>query len=1117
MIRDPFYRQIIARLKEGGLDPELFEQCAADLLRAIYPTLVPIRGGADSGMDGAIADGKGEPFPLVSTTGKYVIGNLTRSLRSYLQDARKRRKVVLATSQKLSPKRIANLYERADELGFILVNVYTQEAMADLLYRSPKWCLELLNLTGDPPPLSAVPRTERPLFTHALVGREADLFWIRQNSGDRLLVGQPGSGKTFLLRKLVMEGEGLFVVSENHGEIAVALRAEQPEVLIVDDAQLYRELLKDLRHIRETTGAKFSILASCWPGDKGIIKQALNLPESRVHSLDLLTRDEIVEVIKATGIRGPNQLVRELVDQAEGRPGLAVTLAHLCLQGGVQEVTLGDALSRDVLKFFEPIVGQAASEILAAFSIGGDSGMPMKVVADGLGLKLIEVRNAVTKLAAGGVILDIDQHSLSVRPPALRHALVRDVFFKGAMSLPIERLLAQAPYLPHTARTLIGAKARGAAISQELLIRVLEQSHSEDAWKEYAWLGYSEATWTLKHHPEKIIKSAWPALHNVPELAIPLLLEAAIGDQRPLHSNPEHPLRLVDDWVSAGLPGTGEALRRRKLLFESLQDWLSSGADIEVGLRAFQSVLSPVFKYNVTDPGMGRTVTLRSGYLLIDELLAVQRLWDEALKIIVNVKITDWRSLCDLIEAWGYPGRLGIEIPSEMYNMMRCFTGRMLCDIIPLVKNCSGVLHWASQIAEHLDLEIKIPLDQDFDILYPKRRPEDWEAAEAKQMQAVRELAVKWSKLNPVQVVKRVALIEQEAESADIRWPRWTPFLCAEIAEKVLSPTAWIRAMIDAEVTGDLIGPFLRRAARIHDPGWIELAVACLGHPTFRGSVISLVLTLPDALDDLVTRVFSKMEGYAELVEILCLRNQIPEYLVGRLLRHEDETIASAAAQGEWYAEPEGTIRNSLHKDWRDVVLNRATDDHWLGRILKDNPRLAYDWLGTRLKEQNLVLFRYENALKTAVGALDVDSRLSILRQVPQAYDAAELVACLIDNDLDLYRVLLSDERLRQFHLVPLSGHPEGIWVEKAKLALDKGYSIEEIAHAVHAPYRYFSIRWNGNESDMWADWVERFDRLCSHEDERVRRIGELGKANAKASREEALKRERKEAVYGIR
>ena len=76
MIRDPFYQDIIQGLS-GRLDPELFEQCAADLLRNIYPGLVPISGGSDAGMDGAISDAEGVAFPLVATTQVDVIGNLT--------------------------------------------------------------------------------------------------------------------------------------------------------------------------------------------------------------------------------------------------------------------------------------------------------------------------------------------------------------------------------------------------------------------------------------------------------------------------------------------------------------------------------------------------------------------------------------------------------------------------------------------------------------------------------------------------------------------------------------------------------------------------------------------------------------------------------------------------------------------------------------------------------------------------------------------------------------------------------------------------------------------------------------------------------------------------------
>jgi len=101
MIRDPFYRQIIDGLNQR-LDPELFERCAAALLRHIYPGLVPVRGGDDAGMDGAIADGDGMPIPLISSTGKAVLANVKRSLNSYLKKGGMRRNVIVATSRELT-------------------------------------------------------------------------------------------------------------------------------------------------------------------------------------------------------------------------------------------------------------------------------------------------------------------------------------------------------------------------------------------------------------------------------------------------------------------------------------------------------------------------------------------------------------------------------------------------------------------------------------------------------------------------------------------------------------------------------------------------------------------------------------------------------------------------------------------------------------------------------------------------------------------------------------------------------------------------------------------------------------------------------------------------------
>ena len=109
MIRDPFYRQILERLG-GRLDGDTFEVCASSLLRKDFPTLVPVRGGSDSGMDG-VTD-SGGPF-LICTTGEDVIGNLAKNIKAHLRDEGSRRSVLLATSQELTQKRRANLEKKA--------------------------------------------------------------------------------------------------------------------------------------------------------------------------------------------------------------------------------------------------------------------------------------------------------------------------------------------------------------------------------------------------------------------------------------------------------------------------------------------------------------------------------------------------------------------------------------------------------------------------------------------------------------------------------------------------------------------------------------------------------------------------------------------------------------------------------------------------------------------------------------------------------------------------------------------------------------------------------------------------------------------------------------------
>ena len=481
MIRDPFYRQIVERL-DDRLDPELFERCATDLLRQDLPGLVPIRGGSDAGMDGAIADGGGEAYPLVCTTGESVIGNLTRSLDSYLSKGGARRRVALATSRYLTPQKRRNLQQRAKEKGFELLQVFDQVAFADRLYRDPAWCHALLSLTGTPSALSAVPLTRRPLLGIEVVGREEELTWLRETDGDRVLVGVSGSGKTFLLYTLVLEGRGLFLVSDDRTEIAEAIRSRRPGIVIADDAHLSPERLVELRRLREETGADFSIVATAWKGEEDPVIEALGVPVLKTRQLGLLSRDEIVRVIEESGVRGPSWLIRDVVDQAEGRPGLAVTLSQMCLQGGAREVALGEHLLRYTVEAFGRLVGQGTTQVLAAFDLGGEAGMSRSLVSRELGMSTLELHSAVTQLAVGGVVdkarlgprglggLGMDGHpdweNLAVRPPNLRYALVRDVFFGETPPLTYDALLAAAPDASEAARTLVRSAGYGAKIPQ---------------------------------------------------------------------------------------------------------------------------------------------------------------------------------------------------------------------------------------------------------------------------------------------------------------------------------------------------------------------------------------------------------------------------------------------------------------------------------------------------------------------------------------------------------------------------------------------------------------------------------------------------------------------------
>lgn len=1107
MKRDPFYQQIIRSL-EGELDSEDFERCAQDLLRSIYPTLVPVRGGVDSGMDGAIADGEGSAYPLVCTTETDVIGNLTKSLDSYIASGGARRNVVLATSQALSPRRRRNLEKRAQEKKFTLIGIHDQAAMADLLYRSPEWCVELLGLTGKPPALSFQPKSTRPMITDELVGRQSDLEWLVKTQGDRLLVGQPGIGKTFLLYEYARQHNALFVNNDDVCEIAAELRRQKPNTLILDDAHVHRDLLVSLIHLRNQIHADFSILASSWPGEDEAVQECMGISSSSVRVLERQSRTEILKIINNAGIGGPNGLLEEILNQAEGRAGLAVTLCHLCINGDVWDVVKGDALLKSIRSGFKNMVSPAAFDMLAHFSIAGEMGIAMADVAKVLGTPDINVRREMAHLAAGGV-LTTNQDRLSVRPRALRHVLVRDVFFGSYAPLNILPLLNITPSKEEVALTLAGAKYAGGKIPHDLMIRILEQANSVRAWDHYASIGADEARFVLGRYPQLVVESPHTFLVQVPEGTIPLLLQAAIGDKRELHSHPNHPLRQLEDWIKDANPGKPDVIRRREALLGGVLQWLQAGNDTDVGLHAIALALSPSFERHDMSPGNRNSMIITLGLVTAEDMKQILRRWKLALPVITQLpRNGDWGHLVTMIENWVYPSHGGKEDDSRQQTRRKC-ARVLLNDAVVLLSFHQGFLHRLGSLAHELEYRGPIPIEPEFETLFPiRRRERRWHLDDKKFQKAAEDLAKRWISLAPFKVARLISRYESEAREANLtNWPPLTTVIAEKIAITSTRPAIWLQALMRAGVSALLVEPFLRKMVAKRKWRWKDHLERCLADPVYRLMAITIVFQAEPVLpDDMLERTVLMFDGNASWL----FRGELPLPIMRRLLNHPDPDVAASAAFLEWERESDPKVRHEIINEWRHAIVRYRHDSHRHRLILENHPDIGLDWLKGLTAEQEESWYSWET-VKTVSMKLNAEQMREIIGLLQPKTILARHILEGILTDNQLYRDFLADPKWKREHLYPLEGFPDRAWTEKAILALDAGYTPWDVAVAAYMG----GDGWRGNESDRLMEWIQAFQSFMTHDDVRLHEVAKEGIKIAEDRRTHALEREKNEEIYG--
>lgn len=1074
MIKHPHYRRILEGL-ERPLDHKVFQACVNSLLSEVYPSLVPLEGGNDAGTDGAIADGEGEAYPLVVTTAQDGLRNLSKNLDSHRGSGSQRRRVVFATSRALSPPQRRKLEARAREKGYVLVQVHDRNDLASRLYRNSRWTQELLGLTGAPSALSAIPlrslRDDVPL-----IGRDQDLEWLRQSRGDRLLVGQPGSGKTHLLLQLVRDGKALFLDTDDEAEIANDCRDLEPAIILVDDAHLDPARLERLRRLRSSIEVDFDIIATTWPGYADDVVAALApIREENPRFLELLTRRQIVEVLRAVGVQGPDDdpALRLLVDQSVNRPGLAVLLGSLWLRGERVEVLSGEALRGSLVPALRRVLESDPTHLLACFALGGDRGMCMAAVAEFLQLGRDEMRQRVVLASQGGVLEVLDGDRLSVQPPSLRSALIGGVFF-GNVPLPYRELLTKVPDLEEAALTLILASHAGAAVPGETLRALVEGAPSPSTWEAFAALGVENAQWALEHYPGEVVEIASVALRRAPRAALQRLLRATVSQGAP-HSHPTHPLRLLRDWVQEipfGPGGQGveveETLFRRRILIEEVTRYIDAGGDRDWAIRAGALALGRALESSRMT-ATGDAVTLHRAALtafVSDDIVA---LWEQLRGRIRVLSKEVWRALAEVLREWS----VWEDETDEDRQRVRV-AARIIHDLVPLSVSSPGLQSSLKIWAERVGVDVELPSDPVYAELFPALGAHREERT--RQRQEASALGREWSRKEPREVTDRLAGYADEADRYGDHDSMAALEFCRALAEAAEEPEIWLRAWFDRKLNPAWLSFMLRRVVLEKRSGWAALLEECLRSSDYSWMAADLAIQIEGLPADLLDLTLDLIPPH--FAEGAVLRREVPIRRLRRLLLHERKEIAQAAAVGEWLADPQGQVRGEVRSEWQDVVLSTDAEsvisDYWFQMILGSDADLAFSWLTVHIKDAGRAGI-HSDLYAAAVKALSCGQRVSLLRDAPARN--SNLIRLLVGCSPLVYQKLLSHEHLRETHLEPLAGRPpDDQWLELAQLALQAGHDPARIAAAAFWPGRAIA----GFGVEHWSKWKDAFEKLVT-------------------------------------
>ncbi|GHG37011.1 hypothetical protein [Streptomyces zaomyceticus] len=1178
---------LIARVRramdEQAIHPTEFERCACALLQSQYPGLSAVEGGHDFGRDADIyfpwgpqdADARGR---LLVTTGDPV-ANLRTGLRRMSEEGVQADLIVMACSQPVDATRRASLDRLCADRGLPAPHIYARDWFASRLSKEPMWRFHLLGVRGE---LEAL--LDRPLelpedgAEHTdLLGREADLAKLDEavTSGrDVVLAGVPGVGKTRLTVELT--DKVAYLEQAQADRILAELLTSCPAAVVVDDAHTRINEMRVLRRARHSAEHAFAIVATTWPDRADEVTAAL--PGAVRLDIDLLERSDMNALVTSLGVTG-HRARAAVLDQAAGRPGWAVTLCQLFTTGEGGQVANGAAHLARVERHLRRITEtETAVDVLACVAaLGGASSETLYALAPLVGEPPARMSGLMERLARHGLVETV--HDVWRLQPALRAPLIARWFFTRPANRPWSTL---CDAFPTRSRDLVSAAISAARVSVssdartavENWVRALPATTEWDTGTlslvpEYARLDREAAQFAVtqarailaapRDEPmnatitdrqadaaaRQLAQSATQYL--LPE-AITALLDLAVGDERPRHSTPQHPLRVLDDVAKTIDPDFGTVFEVRGLLLRPVLEWLRthrSPADWGVATEVLASIFSAETSGTWTDPGSPNTVTLARGVESAENLARLISLWDQVAPVIEETERQDGLNsapaavvpLLDLAGSWvrlgaGF-GPHNSEPSREQKNQGAKGGARMLATLHHLLQASPGLALRARRMlnaayARTGDEGSNLPaLDIDPDVesfIGWSRRDATGHQDETapSSVRTVESLAQRIAALGPTAGVARfIALAEQSELAGDRGGGTW---VADQMVPHLIDPAAWHAA---ATAAGS---PPIHRAALSRwlttspDTLSAEVLTSALDDPRFRTGVISTVLGR--GTDDTAAQlVVAKMRAEdAWLLDSIFLRDE-PHEVLHRLLRHPDAVVAGSTAVIFAVGQPYGpSLPDVWRAAWCDAVRRIRPEglpqhDEWrasqlLAHLAEHDPDLLEAWYTARLDEMA------EQGYFTAPEPHGCELHLD---RLPQSHRYRLTVRCvdlprighsplvqLVCADRNLAEQLIRDDVVTPDKLLEaLVGQRNEILESLGPLLLDHGVPAAHIAADVA-----WVDSWWGEDSARHQHLIDYFTDL-SIRVPALAAVAEAGRAQQEELLRTAERKERAARVQG--